>query len=222
MKLSHPFFAAPFDFEKAPVHTLIIENPALFRTLMGELLSQCDGLKGEFLLTASDGAADIGKAVECVTDLFRLEPSENKRLCAAVQKELAELARYELSAELLSLYSHLHELLTETIHRSGLDVEYDDVSDISGIFKLYNLRPSLPNASFGEKLLLYMELCAKYLKKKLFVLFHLHALLSAEEMAAFCKNAFYQKLPLLLVEGKGTDCSALEYKHVIDPDMCEI
>ena len=40
---------------------------------------------------------------------------KNKRLCTAVQKEIAEIARYELSTELFSLYAHLQEVLAEAV-----------------------------------------------------------------------------------------------------------
>ena len=222
MKLSHPFFSEAFDFEKRLVHTLVIESPALLRSLTEELLQQCDGLKGEFLLTSSDGALDIGRSVECVTDLFRLESSENKRLCTAVQKEIAEIARYELSTELFSLYAHLQEVLAEAVYRSGLDLEYDEIDDINGILKLCDLRPALPKATLCEKLLLYMELCAKYLKKQLFIILHLHVLLSAEEIKSFCKNAVYRKLPILLLAGARAEFSEQESVHIVDDDLCEI
>lgn len=222
MKLSHPFFSDVFDFKQHPIHTMVIESPSLLRSLMRELLDQFDGCKGEFLLADAEHCLDIDKTVECITDLMRIEPSQQKRLCTAIQKELAEIARHELSAELLSLYARLHQLIDEAVHLSGMDVEYDEVSDIAAILKLFDLRPSLPDASLGEKLLLYMDLCTKYLNKKMFIILHLHAFLSREEIALFCKNAVYQKTPLLLVEGYDVDCSVWEKKHVIDADMCEI
>ena len=77
-------------------------------------------------------------------------------------------------------------------------------------------------AQGNDRLPSEMELCAKYLKKKLFVLLHQHTLLSAEELASFCKNAMYQKLPLLLIEGSNVPCSPWEKKRVVDVDMCEI
>lgn len=103
-----------------------------------------------------------------------------------------------------------------------MDLEFNELNDIGGLLKLYDVRPLLPNATLGEKLLLYMELCAKYLKKKLFVVFHLHTLMSQKEMTAFYRDAAYRKLHLLCIETKDVPLESHIRKVIVDEDMCEI
>lgn len=222
MQLSHPFFADCFDFAEAPIQTLTVENRIFYRNLVSELLLQCDGEHGEFSMFVGDGQVDVGKYTECITDLLRLDPAQNKRLCTGVQKELADIAVHEMQEELYALYSNMQSFVFEVIRRSGLDLEFEEVNDIAPLLKMYDVHPSVQGASLAEKLLLYMELCAKYLKKKLFVIFHLHTLLSESEMQSFCRDVTYRKFCLLLIETTEVPCCPLERKIIVDSDMCEI
>ena len=222
MELSHPFFAHCFDFSQAPAQTVVIENPVFYRNLIGELLSEADGMNGEFCLHIDGASVDFGKHTECITDLLRFDLASNKRLCTGAQKELVDIAVHEMQDELYGLYSNIHGLLFELIRRSGMDLEFNEANDIAGLLKMYDVRPAVPDATLGENLLLYMELCAKYLKKKLFVVFHLHTLLSAEEMQAFCRDVTLRKFSLLCIETKDITACSHERKIIVDADMCEI
>ena len=222
MKLAHPFFASCFDFAVSPIQVLVLEEPVFYRHLMEELLGQADGLNGQFCLYENGDGIGLEKHIECITDLFCLEPSQNKRLCTAAQKELTDIAAHEMQTELYALYANIHSMLFELIRRSGMDLEFNELNDISGLLKLYDIRPLVPNATLGEKLLLYMELCAKYLKKKLFVVFHLHTLMSQKEIAAFYRDAAYRKLSLLCIETKDVTVAPPVRKVIVDGDMCEI
>ena len=44
-----------------------------------------------------------------------------------------------------------------------------------------------------SKLLIHIELCEKYLKKKLFIILNLHSCCSQEELNYFFKDAVYRK-----------------------------
>ena len=67
-----------------------------------------------------------------------------------------------------------------------------------------------------------MELCAKYLKKKLFILFHLHTLLSQAELQSFCRDVRYRKLCVLFVETADISLPYPARKVIVDTDMCQI
>ena len=84
------------------------------------------------------------------------------------------------------------------------------------------MRPDTDNYSLIEKLISYMELCEKYLNKKLFVILNIHACCSIEELNSFLKDVVYRKSNVLIIESHIENISKYEKVKIIDNDMCEI
>lgn len=108
------------------------------------------------------------------------------------------------------------------IFSSGQDLVFDDINDISQILKLYNIHPDAENLSLAEKILIYMELCEKYLKKRLFVFVNLHGYFSEEERELLFKDISYRCYNVLIIERYDVKSSDQEIKRIIDIDLCEI
>lgn len=221
MKLAHYFFNEPLDWSYTNINTLVIENPKLYRNLILELVSQQEGFDGKFVLSEGD-IIDIHKNVEIITDIFKLEPSENKKIISAIQKELSGIANHDMPEKLVELYGYINSLISEMTFSSGLDITFDEINDISLILKLYNIRPDTDDYSLIEKLISYMELCEKYLNKKLFVMLNIHACCSIEELNSFFKDVVYRKSNILIIESHIENISKYEKVRIIDNDMCEI
>ena len=222
MKLVHYFFDEPLEWEKTYIHTLVIENPKLYRTLILEFMAQQEGFSGKFVLSDDIEILDIHKYCELITDILTLNPSENKKMISAIQKEIATIANHEMPEKLSVLYENINSLIYDIIFMSGMDISFDEINDISAILKIHNVRPDTDEFSLPEKLLSYIELCEKYLGKKLFVILNFHSYCSQEEIEIFFKDIVYRKNKILLLESHIDTISKYEKVRIIDKDMCEI
>ena len=222
MKLAHPIFQKPFVWNKNGIYTFVIENPLLYRKMMSDLIAQTEGNTGEFILSIEDDPVPIEKHVEIVGDILSVDPCENKRIITGIQKELTSIAIHEMPGEIMTIYGQIHSLITDIMLKSQGDFVFDELNDVSLLLKLYNVRPDTTDLSLAERLLLYMELCEKYLKKDLFVLFHLHACFSSEELEDFVKDVTYRKLNVLLIESYDIKAVSSEKKVILDCDLCEL
>lgn len=222
MKLAHYFFREPFEWNGQNIHTLVIENPVLYRNFVSGMIEQQGGMDGMFVLSNNDEIIDFHKNVELITDVFSVDPCENKRIINAMQKELVDIADHEFPHELMELYEKIHSLISEAVFSCGMDATFDEINDISPIIKLYNVRPDIEDHSLLGKLLIHMELCEKYLKKKLFIILNLHSCCSQEELNYFFKDAVYRKNNILLLETHLEEVSTYEKVLIVDKDMCEI
>lgn len=222
MKLAHYFFREPFDWNNQYIHTLVIENPMLYRNFISGMIEQQSVMDGMFVLSNDNEIIDFHKNVELITDIFRVSPSENKKIINAIQKELTDIANHDFPHELSELYCKIHALLSDTVFSCGMDITFDEINDITPIIKLYNVRPDIEDHSLLGRLLIYMELCEKYLKKKLFIILNLHSCCSQEELDCFFKDIVYRKNNILLLETHLEDASKYEKVLIVDKDMCEI
>lgn len=221
MKLVHPIINQPVDWDNCLIHSFVIENPKMYREFIEELYSQCEGNKGHFVFSDGNELLDISKYIEVVSDALLIN-TENKKIISAIIKELTDIAVNERHLQTLELYSKINEEINNIIFSSEMDIVYDDINDISQILKLYNVRPNDEKTTLAEKILFYMELCEKYLKKKLFIFMNLHSYFAKEELELLFKNVHYSKHHIFIIERYDFTASQLEQKRIIDIDLCEI
>jgi len=220
--LAHPILTEPFDWKDRAVNTLVVEDPVQFRTMARDLMNQAEGMKGDFVLSVDDTPVEMAKHAEIITDVYRLDPAENKRICTALQKEAAMTAINEIPDLLAGVYGKIAELMSDLIFRTEQDAAFDEITEPTALLKLCNWRPDTEDLSLPEKLLLYMDLCQKYLHREFFVIFQLRACLSDAERAALCRDAAYRKWKLFLFESSAGEKAKGEHMVILDKDLCEL
>ncbi|MBQ8146282.1 MAG: type II-A CRISPR-associated protein Csn2 [Clostridia bacterium] len=222
MKLAHYLLNDPISWEKININTLVIENSKQYRDFLMELYRQSLGETGNFVLSHDLEIFNIQKSVEFIESIIGVNAENNKKILTAITKELTEIAINDYNAEVMQAYNALNRLISDLIFNSGRDLLFDEINDISQLLKLYNIRPDFDNLSLAEKVLLYMELCEKYLKKTLFVFLNLHSYFSDQELELIFKSFVYKGHKALIIERYDVKASKLENKRIIDKDLCEI
>lgn len=222
MKLMNFAFENPFQWTGDNICTLVIENPAFYRKTMFELLAQTSGQDGSFVLSEAGDILDIGKSVEVISDVFTADPAQNRRILSGVQKEAGELALHDMQSESMELFSLVNQVLSEIVFQTGLDLRFDEISEMTGLLKMLNLRPDTVDLTLPERLLLYMEMCTHFLKKRLFVIVNLRACMTKDELRKFFRDALYRKFSILTIESQSYGSFPFETVKIIDEDLCEI
>lgn len=214
-------FENAFQWTGDTICTLVIENPSFYRKTMLELLAQTSGQEGSFVLSEED-ILDFGKSVEVISDVFTADPAQNRRILSGVQKEAGELALHDMQPESMELFSLVNQTLSEIVFQTGLDLRFDELTEVTSLLKLLNLRPDTLDLSLPERLLLYMEMCTHFLKKRLFVIVNLRACMTKDELRKFFRDALYRKFSILTIESRSYESFAFESVKIIDEDLCEI
>lgn len=223
MKLAYKMFEAPIDWEEHNVFTLVIENPVLYRNTVIDMFEQIRDYGSEFVLSDDFGdIIDFAKYAEVISDVFSVNPETNKKIVGEIIKEVSSIALHDMPDKVMSLFSEINDVISEVVYRSTLDIAYDEFGDIAALFKLYNLRPDVSEATFLEKLLLYIELCNKYLNKRLFIFLNLRDFVTYEEAESFFKDLNYRDINVLMLERHQYKFSEYESRRIIDEDLCEI
>ena len=222
MKMAHYLLNNPVEWKNYCVNTFVIENPVLYRDFLSELYSQSRGEEGRFVLSDEIEILSFSKNVEFVGNIMEIGNENDKKISNAITKELSEIAINDCYTDTIELYGKINETISNLIFKSKRDFIFDEINDISQIIKLYNVRPDYSEISLAEKLLLYMELCEQYLKKKLFVIANLHLFFKRDELELLFKNFVYQQYKVFIIERYDIEPSELELKRIIDIDLCEI
>lgn len=224
MKMVHRYIEKQINFIEGKVNVLIIENKKMFAELAGELMGQCRGENGRFVLSVGDEIVDLQKNADMLVDILNIELNA-RGSAAKLIAQLKEAANGEsMLLRTKETESLLISYLDELADDLALPVMFNDAVDAGGLFKLFDFRLDDSGlTTITEKLLAYMRAMTSLLNKKLFIIVNLKTFVDDKELREFYTALCYDKMPLLLLENSASASPAdCENIILIDSDMCEV
>lgn len=222
MNLSYVNLDLSIDITDTSVATLYIERLAYFRLLVQELMDQCNGEGGNWVLGEGSRSFDLKKTVIIESDLFSLDLN-SKALQSKLQGQLTNLANEEslLLAEINEKLQEFYLLLEQQ-----MEIEVFHQIGISGqeLIKLGNFRVE-SNRDLLDRLPTYLDLVVDLLGVKLIILVNLRKCLDCDEIKLLYQHCINKKIPLLCIESGLADQSVdkeIEVVYTIDNDWCLI
>ena len=117
---------------------------------------------------------------------------------------------------------YLQEYLLQLEQETDYILDLADEIDFASLFKAFGIKYEVLEENFLERLVRYMRIVERLLKKKLFVLVNLRSYLSNQQIDELIKEATYQEIQLLLIETCARDCIEGVTRYIIDKNGCEI
>lgn len=200
----------------------VIESPEYFSEYVMELAGQVEGKEGRFVLSDNEKEVDISKNVELIFNIFALDINERK-LISKLYMELEKLTADErFYVKTQEMKQYLQEYLLQLEQETDYILDLADEIDFASLFKAFGIKYEVLEENFLERLVRYMRIVERLLKKKLFVFVNLRSYLSNQQIDELIKEATYQEIQLLLIETCARDCIEGVTRYIIDKDGCEI
>lgn len=222
MKLFHPAFSEHFFLKDDAANVIIIENGALFFSLLQEFSRQCDGADGGFILSDSLSDFPIGKCADFVGDIFSFSINERKlssKLISRISEKALDDEHFAATAEILSA---TEKYMLDLISDFDVSVHLENSVDIAMLLKAMPVSVSDPGATLPEKICNYSKINFEFFGKSIFAFVNLKQFVSEEDLLEIYKFFRYEKLSLLLFEGYQKSTLRDEHILIIDKDMCII
>lgn len=178
--------------------------------------------QGRFVLSDNEKEVDISKNVELIFNIFALDINERK-LISKLYMELEKLTADErFYVKTQEMKQYLQEYLLQLEQETDYILDLADEIDFASLFKAFGIKYEVLEENFLERLVRYMRIVERLLKKKLFVFVNLRSYLSNQQIDELIKEATYQEIQLLLIETCARDCIEGVTRYIIDKDGCEI
>lgn len=219
MNLVYNPIDAIMTLEETTVYALVLESPLLMRQFIESLDAQLIFDKGPFVLSDGQKTVALAKYLELIVNPFALDLNQRKIL-TKVHQELEQNAvredMYQRTAEIRQL---LHNYLQELLLTVDYPLEYNFDFSLGKLLAPVGVQFA-PEDSLPGRVLQYIDLCSRLLGLKVFVLYQLSCILSADEMQCFIRDMQYRQIPIILLESAVPDSIPFTKILVVDDDLC--
>ena len=220
MRAAFSFLSEPIYFGENPIQLLVLENKKLFRQV-------CDAFQHEleenyFIFSKDYKPFSFAKKGMFLPDPLRL-PLRDKKLLTKTNAELENIANEKMYLELLELQEHLMAFAERLSAETEFAFSFTDEISASSWLKLLDFTPRYEERESDlENMLLFLQLCQKYLGIQCFVLTNLYVYFTPEELEPFLKSAALHQISLLLLESSIPAAISVAQISIVDKDLCEI
>lgn len=220
MKLVHSNISRHIDFEKTEIYQLVIENANEFYKLTKEIISQCNGENGEWVLSETF-PIELNKNALIMYNFYDLS-CNNKKTENLLKTQILKLAN---EVDFVETLSNINKALIEfnDLIVENIDFNLETKSEYSFEELLKFIKFSFSEEeNLLEKIVSYINVHSKLSKIKLVIFIGLSAYLNEEEIKNLTKDIVYKDLRVLFIESKERQKLEDEIKIIIDKDLCEI
>lgn len=212
------------ELQENDVGVIIVESPAVFATMIDDLLRQCGGQEGGFVFSQNDKMLNMSKEVCFVLEPFTLEMNQ-KKVLTKVYEDLAKEAyhsdHYESSMDIFAkLQDYIYDLLDaypELPLTLAKDISVEDM------LKVFQVKIEEEASSLAERLIDYLHVMSVVFKKKIAVFVNLTLFLEPAEIRMVYDYVNYHKIQLVLLEAQNkTLMDQREKCLIIDASLSEI
>jgi len=222
MKLIYYELNFTADFDRGSIGGIILERPDVFECFLIALYRQLGKEQTSFSLLENDKEVDLIKSCDFVASPFDLTFNK-KEVTRKLYAELEAVAgEEELSVRLSEIHGETLKALEQLQFAADYDLGYSMDFSVQDVFKSCGVHIEEPTGSFAEKLIEYVVVMNRLLKKIFFVVANCRAYLVEEDYRHIEKTAEYYNLCIVFVENTQLGLPKVKNEYIIDVDLCEI
>lgn len=221
MNITHSYYGIEIPLEENYINTVCIEHPVVLSKLIQELWDQANGSAGGWLLSEKEKELSIPRTVECIYNPFSIDCNES-RILTKIYNELKEDARTYLYEMTDSVNRQILLYLDNLIDQFPCALEYTLEPDVVSLLKSYKVRISWESISLEDKVVEYVRVIGRILKKTVIVMLNMKQYFSDDDLEVFLRTLLYEKVIIILIEGSDRPVLPIEKKYIIDSDWCTI
>lgn len=221
MKLIYPVYAIELPIKENQVTILSVENPKAFATILSDLWHQTHGKEGGFLLSEIDKEKNIAKSIDFIVNPFELNCNDRK-VVTKVYQELSELAMENMYDETSKLNEEIIKYIEKLIGYVPYHLDYNLELDLNSLMKSYHVELTTSPEGLIEQIVEYLRVMHQICGVEIFAFVSLKQFLSKEELKMLYEFVFYEKVHLIILEGKFIEKNESEKCWILDKDLCII
>ncbi|MGO5334608.1 type II-A CRISPR-associated protein Csn2 [Enterococcus cecorum] len=222
MKIVHPDINMQIDFEDKTCCIWIIESPELLLNYITELQEQVIGNEGKFVLSDENEILSFKKDMSLILSPLEIDYND-KKFINELFKEIKDIVQSGgLYEEYVFVKSELVKLMERISESNDYPLQYSEELEVSSLLKMMQVKFDFQDANYFERLITFVQLSQRLLRKKLLIFVNLSSFLSENQLVELEKIAKYEQIKILLINSYQLNYSFSYKWYIIDVDGSEI
>ena len=207
--------------EENKAFVLTVENKQILSEILQMLWVQAQGKEGSFVLSDGVEPVKFDKFAECIFNPFSVE-CNNKKILGKIYKDMENISKQECYEEMDKLNREILNFFDLIFSKTDYSIDYSMDIDICNLFKMYNVKIEEEDTEFLLNLLNYMKFVHKVCGTEIFIFYGLKNMVEEEQLMQFYDDCFYEKIYVILIEGRFEGKNVKEKGFILDKDRCII
>lgn len=208
-------------FQENKTNVLIIEEQKMYTDFLNRIMQQQNGIDSGMSAYEEEKKINFSKEVMIVHSPLLIELNGN-RVQKFLYNELQITTNEFLYNMKEKLNSSIVEYLDSLAEKIPYPIKFDLDMDMNLLYKHYNVGFNYEEKTLLEKVLNFIQLEKILCNTKMIIFVNLKAFFTSEQIVEIYRQAFYNKIQLLMVENVESYCLAEEKYYIIDKDKCLI
>ncbi|MCQ2533545.1 MAG: type II-A CRISPR-associated protein Csn2 [Clostridia bacterium] len=220
MKIIFPPLTSPIKLSDEYATTIVVENKKCFYEIVTDLYNQVNKSDGRIVLSKSDKVIDIVKNVELISQYVPFDCNK-KVLLTKLHQKLKDVANNSFYCETTEILSILQKYIFDIADTYNSELEIDEI-DLTGLFKLFNVRFSNDLSSLSASIYSYCTNVVSLEGDKLFIFVGLRTYIDDDDYLLLLRTLIDHKIRVLFLETSCFPDNEYEQRIIIDKDLCVI
>lgn len=224
MKLLYQDSALEFCVSDECITWISIENKAIFRRMLFELMNQCDGNEGPWILNHNSAAIDIEKYCHCIDNMLCID-TNGKSILTKLQSQLTKEATH-LTEDVADIMNALHAFFYKLEFGYPFAIRHKLEIGINDLIKVGAFNFEVERNGDIADLVTYVEVVQYLMNPKLFVLVNIDLLLNPDELNQLLQTLLSKQLTIVcLTVGIAEELDLAKIpinRYILDNDFCLI
>ena len=222
MKIVHLDINMQIDFEDKTCCIWTIESPELLLNYITELQEQVIGNEGKFVLSDENEILSFKKDMSLILSPLEIDYND-KKFINELFKEIKDIVQSgELYEDYVFVKSELVKLMERISESNDYPLQYSEELEVSSLLKMMQVKFDFQDANYFERLITFVQLSQRLLRKKLLIFVNLSSFLSENQLVELEKIAKYEQIKILLINSYQLNYSFSYKWYIIDVDGSEI
>lgn len=222
MKIAYYDYNIEVDFSYGEISNIVIENPMVLDAFVMALHNSLNKKEEKIHVLEDFEEVNFVENTDLIFSPLGLSYERRDVQKRLIQNILEEISESDISYKFSEICSDFLENIQQLEMDSEYEIDFDEDLDMQKLIKCFDIHLQEPAGSFVERLVEYISVMTKLMRKRIFILIGCSDYMDEVEYKLLEKHVAYEHVAVIKIEGRQNALKNLKNQYILDADLCEI
>lgn len=222
MKIAYYDYNIEVDFSYGEISNIVIENSMVLDAFVMALHNSLNKKEEKIHVLEDFEEVNFVENTDLIFSPLGLSYERRDVQKRLIQNILEEISESDISYKFSEICSDFLENIQQLEMDSEYEIDFDEDLDMQKLIKCFDIHLQEPSGSFVERLVEYISVMTKLMRKRIFILIGCSDYVDEVEYKLLEKHVAYEHVAVIKIEGRQNALKNLKNQYILDGDLCEI